>query len=67
MSTIGNRLRTLRVDNDFTQRELAEFVGTLSGRICDYETGRHEPSLVTLRKYGVVFRMTLAELLEGVR
>lgn len=63
---LGSRLRELRVDADFTQREIAEKVGTLPGRISDYETGRHEPTLTTLRKYGAVFAMSLAELLEGV-
>ena len=46
VSTMG--IRDLRTAQCMTQRELAEKVGLLRGRISDYETGSYSPGNMTL-------------------
>lgn len=41
-------LRDLRIARGMTQRDLAENVGLLRGRIGDYETGSYNPENMTL-------------------
>jgi transcriptional regulator with XRE-family HTH domain len=64
--TLGQRLLELRRDAEATQAELAEWLGTKQSHVSAWETGLREPYLPTLRRYALVFRMTLAEILEGV-
>ncbi|MBO5060275.1 MAG: helix-turn-helix transcriptional regulator [Clostridia bacterium] len=37
--TIGEKIKTLRIENGYTQEELAEYVGTTKQTIHKYETG----------------------------
>lgn len=41
---IGERLRALRTATGRSRRELAEFLGTYYGRVCNWENGRASPS-----------------------
>lgn len=45
-----NRIRELRKAQKMTMRELGKLVGVSESTISLYETGRHEPDLVTLGK-----------------
>lgn len=45
-----NRIRELRKAQKMTMRELGQLVGVSESTISLYETGRHEPDLVTLSK-----------------
>jgi transcriptional regulator with XRE-family HTH domain len=63
---LGRRIRYLRETRDWKQGELAARVGTLAGRISDYETGRREPSLLSMRRIAHALDMSVSELLDGV-
>lgn len=63
---LARRLCELRAEKELTQWQLADSVGTHQGRICDYENGRYEPSLPTLRNYADAFGMSVADILQGV-
>jgi transcriptional regulator with XRE-family HTH domain len=63
---LAQRLRMLREHACVDQRQMAEHVGTWASRISGWETGRHEPALGVLKRYGRAFGMTVSELLDGV-
>ncbi|MBU8834148.1 helix-turn-helix domain-containing protein [Mycolicibacterium goodii] len=65
-TTLASRLRHLRESAGMSQAEMAKRVMTGANRISDYELGRHEPSLVVLRRYAGTFGTTLSSLLDGV-
>ena len=44
------RLRQLRQEKQLTQKQLAEALHLSSNSICEYEKGRAEPTLETLKK-----------------
>jgi transcriptional regulator with XRE-family HTH domain len=41
--SLGDRLRKVRVDSGYDQREFAELVGLTSSSLAAYETGRSSP------------------------
>ncbi|MBR1747274.1 MAG: helix-turn-helix transcriptional regulator [Clostridia bacterium] len=51
-----NRLREMRQEKGYTQRELAALLNLSNNMVCEYEKGRAEPTLETLKK--------LSEILE---
>jgi transcriptional regulator with XRE-family HTH domain len=57
MSTIGSKLKTLRIGRGLTQQQLSERLGLSRATISNYEVGRRTPHLPDLRKlaefYGV--------------
>jgi DNA-binding XRE family transcriptional regulator len=65
---LGQRLRQLRLANNWTQHEMATAMGCRggAGRISDYELGHHLPTLTMLRRYAMALDMTVADLLDGV-
>lgn len=65
-TTIANRLFQLRQERDMRQADIAAAVGTGANRISDWEQGKHEPGLSSLRALAGLFGMTLSELLDGV-
>lgn len=65
-SALGDRLRQLRVDEGLTLRAASAAVGIGDNRICDWENGVAEPKLSTLARYGMLFGLTVAQLLHGV-
>lgn len=62
---IGQKLRQLRKDKNYTYRKLAQMTGISSGFICDIEHGRSNPSLETLDKFAVAFNISPKEFFEG--
>lgn len=66
VTTLGARLRNMRIQADWTEREMARFVGTRANRISSWESDLQEPSLSALQSVAQVFGITVAKLLDGV-
>ena len=49
-TTFGRVLRAWRIDNDYTQTELAQQLGVRKGTISDWELGNNHPSGALLDK-----------------
>ena len=62
----GKRLRELRVGRDMTQTEMADFLGIDRSFISDVERGKKTMSLSYLETVAQGFKLTLAELMEGL-
>ena len=57
------RLKELRSDHHFTQKSLALYLGVSANCICEWEKGRSEPSIETLKKLCVCFECSLDYLI----
>ena len=55
MEIFCKRLKELRVENEYTQKSLAEKLNTTNSAVCDWEKGRTQPDLETLRKIATFF------------
>jgi transcriptional regulator with XRE-family HTH domain len=64
--SLGQRLRTLRLEWGWSQAELGVVTGHASNRISDWENGRYEPGLPVLRHFAAAFETTVSELLDGI-
>jgi len=62
---IGARLRELREERGWTQRELDSRLGILQSKLSKYESGTHQPSLRTLVRMANLFGVTTDYLLTG--
>ena len=64
---LGNRIRQLRAERGWSQRELARRVGVSSKSVISYyELGERFPSYEVLIKLANVFGVTTDYLLQGV-
>lgn len=63
---LGNRIRQLRADRNWSQRELARKIGAASKSVISYyELGERFPSYETLLRLSDVFAVTTDYLLRG--
>jgi transcriptional regulator with XRE-family HTH domain len=62
---IGARLRELREERGWTQRELDSRLGILQSKLSKYESGTHQPSLRTLVRIANLFGVSTDYLLTG--
>ncbi|HYL06410.1 MAG TPA: helix-turn-helix transcriptional regulator [Thermoanaerobaculia bacterium] len=62
---IGARLRDLREERGWTQRELDSRLGILQSKLSKYESGTHQPSLRTLVRMSNLFGVSTDYLLTG--
>src|SRR5260370_18876607 len=62
---IGARLRDLREERGWTQRELDSRLGILQSKLSKYESGTHQPSLHTLVRMANLFGVSTDYLLTG--
>ena len=60
--TIGEKIRKLRRDRDWFQRELAEKIGVSKGIVGCWELDKNEPSIFNCIALADVFGVTLDEL-----
>ena len=60
----GERLKLLRKNENWTQKVLANKINVQEYTIGDYERGRSEPDIETLKKLCIVFKLSMDELLE---
>lgn len=59
----GRRLKSLRLRNNMTQEELGKLLGKTKNSISQYETGKREPDLETLKIISDYFTVSLDYLL----
>ena len=59
----NTKLRFYRVRAGLTQREVGDELEIASYVLSDYETGRAEPSIATLKKLSVLYNASIDELL----
>jgi transcriptional regulator with XRE-family HTH domain len=60
---LGMKVRALRDRRAMTQEVLAQKAGISRGYLARVETGRHEPTLTTLRKLAKALGVPVSELL----
>ena len=51
----SENLKYLRNSTQYTQKQLADYLGLSANTICDWEKGRSEPSIATIRKLAAFF------------
>ncbi|MGH7891272.1 MAG: helix-turn-helix domain-containing protein [Thermodesulfobacteriota bacterium] len=61
---VGIRIREIRTRKGLTQKELAERAGTTQEKVCYYELGTTQPSIVSLEKIATGLDVNLVELLR---
>lgn len=54
LKTIGNRIKTLRTQKDFTQQQLADAMNLSLSTISLYESGKRKPGISALQKLAKV-------------
>ena len=59
-----SKKHVLEKNENWTQKELAEKIDVQEYTIGDYERGRSEPDIETLKKLCIVFKLSMDELLE---
>jgi len=62
---LGNRVRALRRERQWTQVELAEMLGIDRSYLSEIETGKKDPSLRILKTIADGFGLSLSQLLRG--
>ena len=67
MIYIGERLRKLRTDNKFTQKQLSELFGVGVSTISFYESDMRKPPYEILIKYAACFHVTTDYILMSGR
>lgn len=65
-TALGERIRELREEKGLRQWQLASLVGTQANRVSDWEIGRREPTIPSLRKLAAAFGITVSDLLSDV-
>jgi transcriptional regulator with XRE-family HTH domain len=66
LARLGRRLRALRLSHELSQEELAAQAQLDAKHYQELEHGRTNATVATLLALSRAFRVTLAELLEGV-
>lgn len=59
MTIVGERLKTLRTDNRYSQTQIADMCGVTQATIGRYETGVAEPPIEKLLWYAEQFEVSL--------
>lgn len=65
MKTIGQRIKFLRKQHNFTVQQLAELINKTKGNISSYENGKYEPSAQTIIRICEIFNISIDWLLTG--
>lgn len=64
-STFANNLKSLRIDNDYNQNDLAKALGITRSRYSNYENGISEPNIEILLKISAFFNCSVDDLLKS--
>ncbi|NJY62790.1 helix-turn-helix transcriptional regulator [Salinimicrobium sp. CDJ15-81-2] len=59
-----NRLKVLRAENDYTQEDLAEFIGVSRQTINAIEKGKFDPSLPTAFRISKFFKLPIEDIFD---
>ena len=65
MTTLGGRIKALRMERELQQRQLAEKAELTPSMVSQIESGRLTPSLNTLRRLADALGVTIAALFDG--
>jgi len=65
MTSLGARIKSLRLERELQQRQLAEKADLAPSMVSQIESGRLTPSLNTLRKVADALGVTIATLFDG--
>jgi len=63
MEIFCKRIKELRIEHHFTQKQLAERLNTTNSAVCDWEKGRTEPDLQMLTDIAALFGVSVDYLL----
>ena len=58
-----SRLKELRIENNYTQRELASLLSLSPNSVCEWEKGRCQPSIECIKKLSALFECSIDYLL----
>ena len=61
---LGNKIKTLRINNSLTQKDLAEKLFVTAQAVSRWENNEVEPSIATLTEMAKIFNVSVSELLE---
>ena len=64
---IGNRLKELREDNDFTQDYIADILSVNRSTYANYENNRAEPSIDTLKRLSEFYNVSIDYICENTK
>lgn len=59
-----NRLKVLRAENNYTQEDLAEYIGVSRQTINAIEKGKFDPSLPTAFRISKLFKLPIEEIFK---
>src|SRR3989442_6780110 len=65
MTSLGERIKSLRLERDLQQRQLAEKADLTPSMVSQIESGRLTPSLHTLGRIAAALGVPIATLFEG--
>ena len=60
---IGQKIKNLRQERNYSQKRLAELAGIAPSYLCDIEKGRYDGSVRALAKIAEALQVELKELL----
>ena len=63
MEIFCKRIKELRIENNFTQKQLAQKLQTTNSAVCDWEKGRTQPDLQMLTNIALLFGVSVDYLL----
>lgn len=63
---LGRRIRTLRLEREWTQTDMAVYLDMNRGHLSDIEQGKREMGLITLQIVARGLKTTMADLLKGL-
>lgn len=67
MSYFSQKLKSLRLAHNYTQKEVAEGIGISQGNYSGLESGKNDPSLTTLQKLSVFYEELIDSLVQPFR
>ena len=66
MSTLGENIKELRVQNGLNQQKFANLMNTTQQRVSEWECNKIEPSFYNIIKILKIFNITFEELIEKI-
>ena len=63
MEIFCKKIKELRIENNFTQKQLAQKLQTTNSAVCDWEKGRTQPDLQMLTNIALLFGVSVDYLL----
>ena len=64
MSNFSNKFKSLRLEQGFTQKKLADLLHVSQNAIYNWENGKREPNIDMLRRIADLFHVSISELLD---